>query len=887
MQEELLQFKLQEVWTLVDLPYGKRVISTIWVFWNKKDERGIVIRNKARLVTKGYIQEEGTDYDEVFAPVSRIEAIRLFLLMLPSKILRCIRWMSKVLFSMERLKKRKPRRNDIRLPQTSVPTSVADEAVNEEMDDSLEREELLQFKLQEVWTLVDLPYGKRTIGTIWVFRNKKDERGIVIRNKARLVAKGYIQEEGIDYDEVFAPVSRIEAIKLFLLMLPSKILRCIRWMSKANVKEKIVNWEGQLQALVDGKKVLITESTIRRDLQLEDAEGVDCLPNKFNISKYIFESMVKNLDNVNKFLMYPRKPRRNDIRLPQTSVPTSVADEAVNEEMDDSLERVATTTSLDVELDRGNISKTQSKVTPNEPGSQGTSSGGGPRCQKAMRDIVAQTRLKRLYKVRLSARLESSIDEFLGKEDASKQGMIADIDVNEDITLVSTHEEQMFYTDQDLGGEEVFVAQQDEKVIKKEVDAAQIQVTTVATTPSISIDEATLAQTLAELKHAKPKTKAKGIVFHELEESITTTAAAIPKSKSHDKGKTKMIKEPVKLKKKDQIQLDEEVALKLSARLESSIDEFLGEEDASKQGMIADIDVNEDITLVSTHDEQMFYADQDLGSEEVFVAQQDEKVIKKEVDAAQIQVTTVVTTPSISIDEATSAQTLAELKHAKPKTKAKGIVFHELEESITTTAAVIPKSKSHDKGKAKMIKEPVKLKKKYQIQLDEEVALNTGTLSIGLVQNERIVRPTERAIRQRLYKAQFLTLGSSGVVCQEEGWIILNIKRRFYRILRCFDQRFGRCVDAKREVRFGKRGKLNPRCVGPFKVLEKVGSVAYKRELPQELSRVYNTFHVSNLKKCYAGEPLAVSLDGLHIDDKLHFVEEPIEIMDQEVKRLK
>ncbi|GJW94912.1 putative ribonuclease H-like domain-containing protein [Tanacetum coccineum] len=77
-------------------------------------------------------------------------------------------------------------------------------------------EELLQFKLQEVWTLVELPNGKRAIGTRWIFRNKKDERCIVIKNKARLVAQGYTQEEGIYYDEVFAPVSRIEAIRLFL-----------------------------------------------------------------------------------------------------------------------------------------------------------------------------------------------------------------------------------------------------------------------------------------------------------------------------------------------------------------------------------------------------------------------------------------------------------------------------------------------------------------------------------------------------------------------------------------------------------------------------------------------------------------------------------------------
>nr|GEY98815.1 hypothetical protein [Tanacetum cinerariifolium] len=78
------------------------------------------------------------------------------------------------------------------------------------------QEELLQFKIQNVWSLVDCPKGVRPIGTKWVLRNKKDDRGIVIRNKARLVAQGHTQEERIDYDEVFAPVVRIEAIRLFL-----------------------------------------------------------------------------------------------------------------------------------------------------------------------------------------------------------------------------------------------------------------------------------------------------------------------------------------------------------------------------------------------------------------------------------------------------------------------------------------------------------------------------------------------------------------------------------------------------------------------------------------------------------------------------------------------
>nr|GFD04043.1 putative reverse transcriptase domain-containing protein [Tanacetum cinerariifolium] len=81
-------------------------------------------------------------------------------------------------------------------------------------------------------------------------------------------------------------------------------------------------------------------------------------------------------------------------------------------------------------------------------------------------------------------------------------------------------------------------------------------------------------------------------------------------------------------------------------------------------------------------------------------------------------------------------------------------------------------------------------------------------------------------------------------------------------------------------VRFGKRWKLNPRYVGPFKVLERVRDVAYKLDLP-------NTLRVSNLKKCHADEPLAVPLDGLHFDDKLYFMEKPVEIVDREVKRLK
>ncbi|GJV77515.1 putative reverse transcriptase domain-containing protein [Tanacetum coccineum] len=91
----------------------------------------------------------------------------------------------------------------------------------------------------------------------------------------------------------------------------------------------------------------------------------------------------------------------------------------------------------------------------------------------------------------------------------------------------------------------------------------------------------------------------------------------------------------------------------------------------------------------------------------------------------------------------------------------------------------------------------------------------------------------------------------------------------------------------KKVIRFGKRGKLNPRYIGPFKIIAKVRIAAYRLELPKQLSRVHSTFHVSNLNKCLSDETLAISLDEIQIDDKLHFIEEPVEIMDREVKRLK
>ncbi|GKA02659.1 reverse transcriptase domain-containing protein [Tanacetum coccineum] len=139
------------------------------------------------------------------------------------------------------------------------------------------QDELLQFKLQQVWTLVDLPYGKRAIGTKWVHRNKKDEKGIIIRNKARLVAQGYTQEEGIDYDEVFSPVARIEAIRLFL--------------AYASLKDFVVYQMDVKSAFLYGK--IEEEVYVCQPLGFEDLHFPDRVYKRGIIDKTLFIKKVK------------------------------------------------------------------------------------------------------------------------------------------------------------------------------------------------------------------------------------------------------------------------------------------------------------------------------------------------------------------------------------------------------------------------------------------------------------------------------------------------------------------------------------------------------------------------------------------------------------------
>nr|GEV50811.1 ribonuclease H-like domain-containing protein [Tanacetum cinerariifolium] len=303
---------------------------------------------------------------------------------------------------------------------------------------------------------------------------------------------------------------------------------------------------------VDGKEIIITESSIRRDIRLADKE---------------------------------RQPKRKKTQVPQTSGSTDhIIDEAVYKKLDDRLVRAATTTSsLEAEQDSGNKAKTQSKETPNEASSPRTTSGDGPRCQEAMGDTIAQTRVLALEKTKITQVLEiTSLKKRVKKLEKKqrsrthklkrlyKEGKIYDIDADENITLVNDQDDAEMFDVNDLHDEEVFV---EKEVADKEVNAAgEVNAASIATTVSsaatITTDEITLAQELVEIKTSKPK--AKRVVIQEPCESIITT---ISLKKSQDKGKAIMIKEPVKPKKKDQIRLDEEAALKLQAELQTEFEE--------------------------------------------------------------------------------------------------------------------------------------------------------------------------------------------------------------------------------------------------------------------------------------------------------------------------
>ncbi|GJZ55246.1 ribonuclease H-like domain-containing protein [Tanacetum coccineum] len=285
-----------------------------------------------------------------------------------------------------------------KIEPTSIAKALSDSSWVEAM-----QEELLQFKLQQVWILVDLPIRKRATGTKWVFRNKKDEKGIVIRNKERLVAQGHRQEEGIDYEEVFAPSAflyrtikeevyvtqppgfkdpdKVYKVVKALYGLHQSTRACVLWGGAGGGRAK----PGLNYCWGNGFK----RGKIDQTLFIKKQKG-DILLVQVYVDDIIFGSTNKELCTGFKKLMKDKFQMSSMGELTfflglqckkQTVVATSitkaeyvaaasccgqVGDEAVHKELGDSMERAATTTSsLEADQDSGNINRTQSMATLN------------------------------------------------------------------------------------------------------------------------------------------------------------------------------------------------------------------------------------------------------------------------------------------------------------------------------------------------------------------------------------------------------------------------------------------------------------------------------------------------------------------------------------------
>nr|GEX83459.1 hypothetical protein [Tanacetum cinerariifolium] len=485
-------------------------IACLLASYHKKNpKRGIVIKNKARLVAQGYIQEEGIDYDEVFAPVAIIEAIRLFLAYASFKDFVVYQMDVKSAFLYGKIKEevyvcqpsgfKDPNFPDrvYKVEKTLYGLHQAPRAWNETLSTYLfdNRKEMcakfekMMHKKFQMSSMGELTFflgasldRKSTTGGCQFlgfrdFNEKKLIQMIKIhtdQNVANLLTKAF-------------DVSGFQSLKSCLRK------GCLEWNGKASTDEivytscikqfwtttkaKTFNGEVQIHSKVDGKKVIISEASIRRDLRVLNLQTTKT-------------SQAQEITSLKKGVKILEKRR----------------------------------------------SRTHG--------------------------------LKRLYKVELSARVESSADEaYLDEEDASKQERISDIDANQDIFLVNVHRDEDIFGVNDQDDTSMFNADKDQQreVVVEEVDDVSIATSvTVAATTTLSFDDLTLAQALAEINTSKPK--AKGIIMQELSEAPTTTTIPIP-SKVQDKGKGIMVEEPLKMKKKDQISFDEEVSRKLQEEI--------------------------------------------------------------------------------------------------------------------------------------------------------------------------------------------------------------------------------------------------------------------------------------------------------------------------------
>nr|GEV19392.1 hypothetical protein [Tanacetum cinerariifolium] len=769
---------------------------------------------------------------------------------------------------------------------------------------------------------------KPAIGTKWVFRNKKDERGIVIQNKERLVTQGHTQEEGVDYDKVFAPVARIEVIRLFLAYASFKYFIVYQMDIKSDfLYEKIEEettstpMEPNKALVKDAKAKDVDVHLYRSSMYLTtskpDITFAVCACARFQVTPktshlHVVKRTIKHLKGQPKLgFWYPRDSPfdleayfDSDYARASLDRKFTTRDETVYKEWEDIIERAATTAfSLEAEQDSGNINRTQSMETLNDPFPQGTSSGSGPRyaltvnltvyasCVKQfwttakVKRVNGQEQIQALVDKQKVIITEVSIRRDLKFDDAEGTACLPNDTIFAKLArmgcekpshkltfykalfspqwkflihtilhclsakttarnefsstmasaIICLANNQKFnfskyifdhmvkhleggvkflmflrflqvFLDERVEGmakhKEIYVISSHIKKIfanmRRQGQGYSRNVTSLFDTMTVNAQEEvgegsglhtnsyhtptdTQPSSSKPQKKIQPKRKQSGedsIQLNELmifcinlqQQVLDLEETKIAQEKKIAKLK-KRVKKLEKMRKSIPAGLRRLKKVGLSKQVESSKKKDFGaHKDASKHGRgIEDIDQDVKIALVDEaqgriHDADM-YGDDDLEGNEVFVDVK-EKTVEKEVSTAYPVTTAgeVVTVASIEDsaalttattadvdDELTLEKTLIAIKAAKPKVistaittpRAKGIVFHEQVQAHIPTV-----SSSKDKGKAKMIEPKKPLKKKDQIALDEEVARKLeAKMRAEMEEEERIAREKDEANR--------------------------------------------------------------------------------------------------------------------------------------------
>ncbi|GKB46678.1 putative ribonuclease H-like domain-containing protein [Tanacetum coccineum] len=653
------------------------------------------------------------------------------------------------------------------------------------------QDELLQFKLQKVWALVDLPNGKRAICTKWVYRNKKDERGIVIKNKARLVAQGYTQEEGIDYDEIFGdPYGCQECFSLLRLKKEVYVCQPLRF-EDPDFRDRVYKVEKALYGLHQAPRACYeTLSTyllengfqrgqIDKTLFIKRDQG-DILIVHVYVDDIIFGSTKKKLCTEFEKMMHKKfqmssmgeltlflglqvNQKEDGIFIRQDKYVTEILNKIGFSDVKIANTPMETHKPLLKDADGKDVDEHMYRsmigsliyLTSSRPDIILISW----QCKKKTVVANSTTKVEYIAALNCCGQVLWIQNQLL---DYGYNFMQTTIHIDNKSTICIVKNPVFHSKTKHIEIRHRFIRDSNEKkliqMIKIHTDQNVADLLTKAfdirlmgyekLSQKLTFYKAFFSPQWKLYNFAMPKKSKKkntevpqpsGSTNNVPNENVPTTSNDPLLSDSEIASLKKKVKKLERRNYSRTLGLKRLRKVGSVRRVESSDEASLGDqEDASKQvRKIADIDADAEVTLINetrgTNDDNLMFDTCVLNKQEVEV--------EKVVSTAEVTTESATTT---TIDKLTLAQTLIEIKAAKPKVRRVMIQETSKFNTTTTTTTLAASKPSQDKGKAKMIKSEKPLKKKDQIMYDQEVALNLqAQLQAELEEEERLTRQKE------------------------------------------------------------------------------------------------------------------------------------------------